>query len=97
MRRFRRYFLTGLLTLLPIWLVWIVFKFLLVLLSDLSRSWGRRWPGRMPSGSPAPWAGVKNPWRQPRFALRATAISTAAVGALAGPGAGQRPWAGSRT
>src|SRR5688572_23360058 len=30
-------FLTGLLTLLPIWLTWIVLKFVFVLLSDTSR------------------------------------------------------------
>jgi uncharacterized membrane protein len=27
MGKLQRYFLTGLLTLLPIWLVWVVFKF----------------------------------------------------------------------
>ena len=33
----RRLFLTGLLTLLPIWLTWVVVKFVFVLLSDISR------------------------------------------------------------
>ena len=33
----QRLFLTGLLTLLPIWLVWIVFKFVLGLLKDMSQ------------------------------------------------------------
>ncbi len=36
MKKLQTYFLTGLLTLLPIWLVFIVFKFVLGLLSDLS-------------------------------------------------------------
>lgn len=36
-RRLRGLFLTGLLTLLPIWLTWVVAKFIFVLLSDLSR------------------------------------------------------------
>jgi uncharacterized membrane protein len=36
MRNLQKYFLAGLLTLLPIWLVWIVFKFVFVLLSDTS-------------------------------------------------------------
>ena len=35
--RLRRLFLTGLLTLLPIWLTWVVVKFVFVLLSDLSK------------------------------------------------------------
>ncbi|MFC0678974.1 DUF502 domain-containing protein [Lysobacter korlensis] len=33
----QRLFLTGLLTLLPIWLTWVVVKFVFVLLSDISR------------------------------------------------------------
>ncbi len=36
-RRLRGLFLTGLLTLLPIWLTWVVVKFVFVMLSDLSR------------------------------------------------------------
>jgi uncharacterized membrane protein len=35
--RMRALFVTGLLTLLPIWLTWVVFKFVFGLLSDLSR------------------------------------------------------------
>jgi uncharacterized membrane protein len=34
---FRKIFLTGLLTLIPIWLTWVVIKFVFVLLSDISR------------------------------------------------------------
>ena len=37
--RLQRLFLTGLLTLLPIWLTWVVVKFVFVLLSDTSRPW----------------------------------------------------------
>ena len=33
----KRLFLTGLLTLLPLWLTWVVGKFVFVLLSDTSR------------------------------------------------------------
>lgn len=36
-RRLRGLFIAGLLTLLPIWLTWVVVKFLFVVLSDLSR------------------------------------------------------------
>lgn len=38
-QRVQRLFLTGLLTLLPIWLTWVVVKFVFVLLSDISRPW----------------------------------------------------------
>ena len=33
----QRIFITGVLTLLPIWLTWVVVKFVFVLLSDISR------------------------------------------------------------
>ena len=36
MGKLQKYFLTGLLTLLPIWLVWIVFKFVFGLWSGIS-------------------------------------------------------------
>ena len=36
-QRLQRLFLTGLLTLLPLWLTWVVVKFLFVLLGDLSK------------------------------------------------------------
>jgi uncharacterized membrane protein len=36
-RRLQGLFITGLLTLLPIWLTWVVVKFVFVLLSDVSR------------------------------------------------------------
>src|SRR3989339_995829 len=35
--RLQRLFLTGLLTLLPLWLTWVVVKFVFGLLSDISR------------------------------------------------------------
>ena len=37
MKKLQAYFITGLLTLIPIWLVIIVFTFVFGLLSDLSR------------------------------------------------------------
>ena len=36
-RRLQRLFITGLLTLLPIWLTWVVVKFVFLLLSEISR------------------------------------------------------------
>ena len=45
----QRLFLTGLLTLLPIWLTWVVVKFVFGLLSDLSRPLVGRYRRRMSS------------------------------------------------
>ncbi len=38
-RLLRRYFITGVVTILPIWLVWVVFSFVFGLLSDVSEPW----------------------------------------------------------
>lgn len=54
-RLFQRYFVTGLLTLIPIWLTWIVIKFVFQALSALSKPWigavlrplSETWPGAL--------------------------------------------------
>lgn len=90
MRRLRAYFLTGLLTLLPIWLVWIVFKFVLVLLSDMSRPLVAQLSGRLAAAHPE-WLGwMDDPWAQATFAVVATVFVIVAVGALARRVIGQR-------
>lgn len=90
MRRLRAYFLTGLLTLLPIWLVWIVFKFVLVLLSDMSQPLVAPLSGRLAAAHPE-WLGwMDDPWAQSTFAVVATVLVIVAVGALARRVIGQR-------
>jgi len=90
MRRLRAYFLTGLLTLLPIWLVWIVFKFVLVLLSDTSQPIIAPLSGRLAAAHPE-WLGwIDDPWAQSSFAVLATIGVIVAVGALARRVVGQR-------
>jgi uncharacterized membrane protein len=71
MAKLQRYFLTGLLTLLPIWLVWVVFKFVFAALSDLSRPM----IGPLVANFP--------PWVQTAIALVVTVLFIVAVGALA--------------
>ena len=71
MAKLRRYFLTGLLTLLPIWLVWVVFKFVFAALSDLSRPF----LGALIADFPL--------WAQRGIALLVTVAFIIAVGALA--------------
>lgn len=67
----QRLFLTGLLTLLPIWLTWVVVKFVFVLLSDIGR------PVIEPlvqsyAGSDRQLAWLVQPWLLDAFALLAT-------------------------
>ena len=70
-RRFQRLFFSGLLTLLPIWLTWVVVKFVFVLLSDTSRPLIGPLLHNLAAGNPAlGW--LDDPWVQTAIALLAT-------------------------
>jgi uncharacterized membrane protein len=71
MRRLQKYFLTGLLTLLPIWLTWVVVKFVFVLLSDTSRPLIGPLLHNLAAGNVA-LAWLDDPWVQTAIALLAT-------------------------
>ena len=67
----QRLFLTGLLTLLPIWLTWVVVKFVFVLLSDISRPLIGPGLQGLAEGEPT-LAWLVQPWVQNGIALLAT-------------------------
>jgi len=90
MRRLRAYFFTGLLTLLPIWLVWIVFKFVLGMLSDISRPVVGPLSVQLALAHPESLGWVDDPWAQASFAVVATILVIVGVGALARRVVGQR-------
>ena len=69
---FQRLFITGLLTLLPIWLTWVVIKFVFVLLSDISRPLIGPLLSNLASLSPQALGWVAQPWVQTALALLAT-------------------------
>ncbi len=69
-RRFQRLFLTGLLTLLPIWLTWVVVKFVFVLLSDTSRPLIGPLLQNLAANPALRW--LDDPWVQTAIALLAT-------------------------
>lgn len=72
-QRLQRLFLTGLLTLLPIWLTWVVVKFVFALLSDLSRPLvGPALAELATTGSPTSLGWLAEPWVQTAIALLAT-------------------------
>ena len=85
----RSLFVTGLLTLLPLWLTWVVFKFVFGLLSDSSRPWigpllinlAHRYPG-------VSW--LADSWALTAVGVVATVLLILAVGLLARRVAGQR-------
>jgi uncharacterized membrane protein len=88
-RRLQRLFLTGLLTLLPIWLTWVVVKFVFVLLSDLSQPWVRPTTAEIAARDPL-LAWVADPWVQTALALLATIVVILLVGWLARRVVGQQ-------
>jgi uncharacterized membrane protein len=88
-RRLQRLFLTGLLTLLPIWLTWVVVKFVFVLLSDLSQPWVRPTTAEIAARDPL-LAWVADPWVQTALALVATIVVILLVGWLARRVVGQQ-------
>ena len=83
MRKLRASFFTGLLTLLPIWLVWVVFKFVFRVLSDVSSPLIGPLMSHLASGDPEMLGWLASPWMQPAIALMATLIFVLVVGVMA--------------
>lgn len=68
----QRLFITGLLTLLPIWLTWVVVKFVFVLLSDISHPFTGPLLEDLARNHPATLRWLVEPWVQYGIALLAT-------------------------
>ena len=87
---FARWFLTGLLTLLPLWLTWVVVKFVFVLLGDLSKPLVQPSLQGIASRNPMAFGWLVEPWVQGAIALVATVLAILLVGWLARRVIGQR-------
>ena len=83
MRNLRSSFLTGLLTLLPIWLVWVVFKFVFGMLSDVSRPLIGPLTAHLAASDPQMLGWLAASWVQTAIALLVTLIFVTAVGLMA--------------
>ena len=79
----QRLFLTGLLTLLPIWLTWVVVKFVFVLLSDISKPLIGPMLAAAASRNPMSLGWLAEPWVQTAFALCATLLVILGSGIMA--------------
>ncbi len=86
----QRLFLTGLLTLLPLWLTWVVVKFVFVLLSDISRPLTEPVLQNLAHGDPLVWGWLVDPWVQTGLALAATLLVILLSGVMAHRVFGQR-------
>jgi len=89
-QRLQRLFLTGLLTLLPIWLTWVVVKFVFGMLSDISRPLIGPALHNVALSDPARWAWLDDPWVQTALAVLATVAVVLLSGWLARRVFGQR-------
>lgn len=89
-RGFKTTLLTGLLTLLPIWLTWVVVKFVFVLLSDLSQPWVQPLSRQVAASNPRVLGWFADPWVQTTIAMAATLLVILLVGWLARRVFGQR-------
>ncbi len=89
-QRLQRLFLTGLLTLLPIWLTWVVVKFVFALLSDLSRPLIGPMLHNIATAQPLRWGWLNDSWVQTALALLATLAVILLSGWMARRVVGQR-------
>ena len=88
--RLQRLFLTGLLTLLPLWLTWVVVKFLFGLLSNTSRPLIEPSLLAFAAQSPQAFGWLAEPWVMGAIALFATLATILAVGWVSRRVIGQR-------
>jgi uncharacterized membrane protein len=86
----QRLFLTGLLTLMPIWLTWVVVKFVFVLLSGISSPLVIPLSERIAASFPGYLGWVKAEWMQDTIALLATVLVILLVGILSRRVVGQQ-------
>lgn len=86
----RNYFLSGLLTLLPLWLTVIVFRFVFTLLSDIGRPMVNPVLRRLSIHYPSILGWLDASWVQTALALIATLMVIIAAGAMAHRMIGQR-------
>lgn len=90
MGKLQKYFLSGLLTLLPIWLVWIVFKFVFAMLSGISAPVIGPLMAGMAESDPQMYSWLAEAWVQTAIALFATVLFIMVIGALARRVVGQK-------
>jgi len=86
----QKLFITGLLTLLPIWLTWVVVKFVFVLLSGISKPLVEPLSQEIAANFPESLGWFNALWVQNTIAMAATLLAILAVGALARRVVGQR-------
>lgn len=90
MKKLRTYFLTGLLTLAPIWLVFIVFKFVFGLLSDISQPVIEPVSSHLTEVYPLMFAWLSEPWVKIAIGIVVTIAFILSIGFISRRVIGQR-------
>lgn len=89
-RNAQRYLLTGMLSVIPLWITWLVFKFFFVTLSDLGRPWAEAVARTLQTFSPALAQWLLAPWFQSLLAILLTLLMLYLLGWAASRVIGRR-------
>jgi uncharacterized membrane protein len=85
-----RYMLTGVLTIIPIWITWLVFRFVFVQLSNLGMPWVRMFSRAVRADVPYLAQLVEEPWFQSLLAVVVTLLALYLLGWLVSMVIGRR-------
>ncbi len=86
----QRYMLTGILTVIPIWITWLVFDFFFSRLSEVGRPWVKALSGLLQQKSPAAFNWLLSPWFQSALAITFTLLALYLLGWVASRVVGKR-------
>ncbi|HKK06873.1 MAG TPA: DUF502 domain-containing protein [Gammaproteobacteria bacterium] len=81
--RFQRYFLAGVLTVIPLWITWVVFDFTLRQLSNVGMPWVRAVSGPLQDSYPSIAHWLLAPWFQSGLAVVLTLLGLSLLGWIA--------------
>ncbi len=90
MRNAQRYLLTGVLSVIPLWITWLVFKFFFIQLSSLGLPWAMAVAKALQQHSPTMAEWLVAPWFQSILAILLTLFALYLLGWVASKVIGQR-------
>ncbi|MFZ0486805.1 MAG: DUF502 domain-containing protein [Arenicellales bacterium] len=80
MSKFQNYLLAGILTVIPLWITWLVFSFVITQLSQLGEPWVKALARGLQSSYPAISDILLHPWLQPSMAVIITLLALCTLG-----------------
>ncbi|QBB69983.1 DUF502 domain-containing protein [Pseudolysobacter antarcticus] len=86
----QRYLITGLLTFIPLWLTWLVFKFIFSFLSEVSTPWVAALSAGLSSEFPGAAGWLNHMWLQSILAFISTIVALYVIGFASNRVIGQR-------